>query len=103
MAKLTMEDGNAVTIHNVSLFDGDADITVDESPAGGGAPVGGLTPDRSEYTLPRKFAEKLRYATRGEIELYNAEVFPLTDFEIIRTSHGSPNVRVRSRVGRRGA
>ena len=102
MAKLTMTDGCSVTIHNVALFRGDTDITFEETPAGVGQPVGRREPDRCEYTLSRKSSMKLRYATNGEIELSSAEVFALTDFETIRDSHGSPNVRVRSCVKKRG-
>jgi len=102
MAKLTMTDGSSVNIHNLALFRGDTDIALEETPDGVEDSVGRREPDRCEYTLSRKSSMRLRYATCCEIELFSAEVFTLTDFETIRDSHGSPNVRIRSRVKKRG-
>ena len=102
MAKLTMTDGCSVTIHNIALFHGDTDITFEETPDGVAQSVLRREPDRCEYTLPRKSSLKLRYETHCEIELSSAEVLTLTDFQTIRDSHGSANVRVRSLVKKEG-
>jgi hypothetical protein len=102
MAKLTMADGCSVTIHNVALFSGDADITFAEAPDGGAGSVPRPRPDCCEYTLPRRSSLKLRYESRCEVELSTAEVLTLTDFKTIRDSHGSANVRVRSLVRKEG-
>ena len=100
MAKLTMTDGCSFTIHNLALFRPGADSAIEEPP--GRAASGAQEPDRCEFTFPRKAWAKMRYFTQSEIELPDGEVFTLTDLELIRDSHGSPNVRVRSRVKKGG-
>jgi len=98
MAKLTMMDGCSITIHNLALFRSGGEVAIVEPPAGGVA-FGAQDPDSCEFTFARKAWAKMRYFPRSEIELPNGEVFTLTDLELMRDSHGSPNVRVRSRVG----
>ena len=98
MAKLTMSDGSSITAHNVALYHGDCDVSL-EGAAGDGRGVGGGEPDRCEFSLPRKAWEKLRTSESCDIELSNGAVFTVTALDAIRSSHSSPNVRVRGRAG----
>ena len=97
MAKLTMTDGCAVTVHNLALFCAGADLAIEELP-GDGTVFAAQAPARCEFTIARKSWLKMRYFARCEIELANAEVFALSEFELLRDSRNSSNVRAQCRV-----